>query len=628
MVELTINGRPLELYPTETIKYTIQNSDFFDLAGVKASYTNGFRIPKSPRNTEELQGLGLVGDTSQAPYVKTSANLKYYGFDIIVGAWLDVKETAEDYSVNLIDGVIDFFKDIEGKKIGEDLDLSALDHQKNVSTIIASFTNQAYRYILGDYGGKTLTNSGKLNADFLIPSVRVKYLTDSVFSTFGYTYSGSIFSQSDFTDLWLSYPKALPTPGAEIATEYAQLVIPYYFARNLTLQSAGVNFFNNVPAFNVGNLVTGQVLNNKYIVAEAGNYRIDIALQGKVAAQVSSLSSIIFGYFYVQVLKNGVLVGVAASSDTAAAVSTFYFSGQPGDSISTRYFAQTSIDYGYMQLRHDVSDIRIKKTNVGAVDFEEALKDLTVKDFIKEICLRFALIPNYNTRTRAVNFYQMRDILDKSRAVDWTSRYVRRVKESYSFSSYAQTNAFRQKYNDENKDYNDGYLYTENKNLAETKDLYKSILYSADQDTVPFLGVETLPLRCFKGEVKEEGAAIEVKYSALGARFYAMKSETRVAPVQIASEILNESGSASSFPLVKLQENYFAQLVGKYYSEHPRILKDLKVHTIELSLGLADILTLDLERLYYFEQEKQFYIINKITYELGKLCEGEFIRVK
>jgi hypothetical protein len=69
-----------------------------------------------------------------------------------------------------------------------------------------------YKYILADYNGQNIIyiwwwSATTINVDYLVPSVKVSYLWDNLFSTYGFTYSGSIFSSPDFTNLYLTYPK-------------------------------------------------------------------------------------------------------------------------------------------------------------------------------------------------------------------------------------------------------------------------------------------------------------------------------------------------------------------------------------------------------------------------------------
>jgi hypothetical protein len=635
MVEIIVNNSALELYKGTGIKYSIQNSDFFDVANLKASYTNSFNIPKTPNNTNIFEGLGLIGDTSNIPYTKTEVYVKYYGFDVIAKGWLDVKETAEDYKINIIDGIIDFFKDVEKKKIGTDLDLSALRHQKTTQSITDSFTNYSYRYILADYAGKTLTDAGNINADYLIPCVRFKYLFDNIFSTFGYTYQGAIFSQEDFNDLWLSYNKEIPSTDDETLTQYAEL-IENNFTQTKARTSIGPIYFREPLSWDTSTVVQGQVLGSRYVVPEAGNYRVDLFLKGRGLGAVKIGTTTYGGpiyrsysdYYRVKIFRNSEEVGFALSDVNTERETPIYVSLQQGDVLDFKFYLETTRAYDLLIFYNRGSRVVINKTNAGAVDFEEALKDFSVKDFFKEICLRFGLITDYHARTKTINFYQMKDVLNKSNALDWSHRYIKRKKEGYAYSSFAQVNSFRHKYNDENLSYNDGFLYTENKNLEEEKTIFVSKLYSADREVKDLLGRPTQALPCFTAEVKEEAGEIKVDYKTLSGRTYALKDQRIEESVTIESEAFTEQLTRTGYPLVKLQDNFFVQLISKYYSEHERVLKDLRVHEIELALGLEDILNIDLKRLYYFEQEKQYYFLNKITWDMGSTCTGEFIRVK
>jgi hypothetical protein len=639
MVEIYVAGRSLDLYPGTSIKYSFQNSDFFDVANVKATHTNSYDIPKTPKNTQILEGLGLVGDTSTVPYTQTPVNVKYFGFDITPKGWLDVKETAENYKINIIDGMIDFFKDVEKKKIGVDLNLSALDHSKNVQTVVDSFTNPNYRYIIGDYAGKVYTTGSVINSDYLIPSVRVPYLFNTIFNTFGYTYSGNIFNDPDFKDLWLTYTKDIPNADSEALTPFAEATYNA-FTDTRGFTPIGTLFFRDPFSWSTSSALQGSFLGSRYVVPEAGNYKIDLTLRGKGLGLIrrestpgglatSGPSSIPYNdYYRVKVYRNSVEVGEALSDLDTARVSSIYVAAQPGDVIDFKFCLVTTRAYSLLQFINRESSIDISKTTLGAVDFEEALKDLTVKDFFKEICIRYALIPAYHSRTKNIEFYTFKDIINRANAVDWSNRYVSRKKEAYSFSSFAQVNKFRQKYNEDNLSFNDGELYTGNANLEEEKTTYTSKFYSADREPVDLLGRATYRLPCFKTEVKEEAGEAVVEYSALSGRFYALRDQTINESITLESEIFSESITSASFPFVLLQDNYFIQLISKYYGEHSRILKDLRVHEIELALGIADILTLDLKKLYYFEQEKQYYILNKLTWEPGKTSVGEFIRVK
>jgi hypothetical protein len=49
---------------------------------------------------------------------------------------------------------------------------------------------------------------------------------------------------------------------------------------------------------------------------------------------------------------------------------------------------------------------------------------------------------------------------------------------------------------------------------------------------------------------------------------------------------------------------------------------------MKIALNCIDIHNLDFDKIYYFEQEKNYYFINKINYENGKISGAEMYRVK
>lgn len=204
MVELIINGNQIELPKGTTIKYSKQISDIFDIAKVSCSFTSSFSFDKTPVNTQAMQQLGINGDSSAIPYQKNTSQLKANGFDLISKGWYLPDNTIDRYSGSIIDGMIDFFKAIENKTMGKDLDLSNFNHEKLLNTVISSFTNNYYKYIIADYGGKNLFESG-INIDYLAPCFSVRKLWELIFSTFGFKCDYTNLSYLD--GLFLTYPK-------------------------------------------------------------------------------------------------------------------------------------------------------------------------------------------------------------------------------------------------------------------------------------------------------------------------------------------------------------------------------------------------------------------------------------
>jgi len=206
MVELIVNDNLIELPKNTNIKYTKQISEIFDIASVACSFTNSFEFDKTPSNSQAMQFLGISGDGSTVPYNKNNSLLKVNGFDLVSKGWFDVGETTETYKGAIINGMIDFFKAIENKTMGNDIDLHNFNHEKLLATVVASFTNEYYQYIVADYGGKNIFENG-INIDYLTPCFSVKKLWELIFSTFGFNCDYTNLGYLD--GLYLTYPKDL-----------------------------------------------------------------------------------------------------------------------------------------------------------------------------------------------------------------------------------------------------------------------------------------------------------------------------------------------------------------------------------------------------------------------------------
>jgi hypothetical protein len=248
-MRLIINGQDIELTDKQVIARTLQVNDILTLSNRQTNYTNTFSIKRTPKNQRTFDLLGVVGSNSILPYQKNECYL--YTDDgecMVYKGWAVIQSTDKDYKINIYDGNIDLYKAIENQNLG-DLDLSEINHNKNLTTVVNSFTaNLPYKYIVADFNGNMIWNTNRINLDFLVPSAKVSYLWDKIFDTFGFTYEGSIFSTDNFTNLWLTYPKNLPlssqvTPvtifeGSTEVTFDEVVARPLIFDQNIIVDTA------------------------------------------------------------------------------------------------------------------------------------------------------------------------------------------------------------------------------------------------------------------------------------------------------------------------------------------------------------------------------------------------------
>lgn len=675
MVELKLNGSQVELPQNVSIKHTLQVHDIADVSSVNASYTNSFDLPKSPNNTAIMDGLGVVGDTSIVPYTKVSAELSVGGIPLIINGWLDVKSTSDKYKVSIIDGIIDLFKAVENKKFGSDIPLPEVVHVKNMESVVASFTDENLRYIIGEFGGKTTIFSGfpdlyYTNIDYLVPFIRFKYLWDKVFQYAGFTYSGSIFDHEDFQNAWISFPKST----AEITEDLVRTmelvhmppvgVFPFHnkfvFENNEWILRIGE--MSTPPAFDSTEIIPNKIGLETYpqfgrfqrlLILESGSYNIhlnlDVTAEYRFPTFPPGTATMVLPV-KLKISKNGSFYRMVMPTEENPIIN---FSGVSVDEFSfdlvlmTREEIQAYLEIqeedplpnnigpveGAKSVEVNTWEMEVNEVNFIDVIFEDALKDFSPKDVLKECMIRFGLTPIPDKYENHVSFYKIDELLNIENSEDWSDKYMGRTNEVYTYNGYAQSNEFQHKYTQEAVNYNDGRLIVSNQNLDEIKSFFSSKLYSPEQEFTSFMMAyysipEVYPTLIWDKDFKEDDdGEVEISYKGGTGRFYWVKSQWVESNVTLVSELLAESDTVTGFPFVNTYMTTYNDLVPIYYKEYNQLLNNTRIHEIELKLTIADILSLDFTKPKYFAQEQSYYKLNKIIFEEGKLSKGEFIKL-
>lgn len=616
MLVIVTNNQSIEI-PEEKIKYTKQVNDINDLSSRQTNFTDTLYFPKTDENVQIMESLGTVGDTSQIPYRKNKTQLLDNGMHLIKNGWLEVKETKNEYKLNIYDGLIDFFKAIENKTFGDDVGLIDINHDKNITTVINSFTNQDYRYIINDYGGKThIDNRTKINVDYLVPSVRLKYLWNKIFSTFGFSYIGNFFNTSDFDGLWLTYPKGIEQNTPLIDVYSSDNFTESIFDTNpiSSLINTGVFFYNNDGTFTC---------------TETGSYEItadnNFIINGQGVYEDQYYGIDYFVGFYV----NGDLLFNFSNLDPIIIQQSLTV----GDII--RLVAYPSTNWYYTIVSYDISsggwqNLLIKKYDT-LISFSEELKQLSITDFLKDILWRFGLTIFKDSDDNYV--FKTFDERLQSEVIDWSDKYVGRFSETYTPKSYAQRNYFKQEYNDKEDNFSNGSFDITNQNLQSSKDILKSRIYSHEKDFSPFYINETTneiihQTTLWSKEVSENNGTQEVKYKELSSRFYLLRSETINQSAILRSESFTTQQTVTSLPVARFNKTTFKDFVPKYYNNIKLLLNDFRMHKIKLMLNTIDFINLDFDKIYYFEQEQNYYFLNKISFEKGNISNAEFYRIK
>jgi hypothetical protein len=602
-MRLIINGIDIELTEKQTIARTLQVNDILTLSNRQTNYTNTFSIKKTDKNKQTFDMLGVVGATSFLPYQKNECYL--YTDDgecMVYKGWAVIQSTDKEYKINIYDGNIDLYKAIENKSLG-DLDLSEIDHTKNLTSVVNTFTaNLNYKYLVADYNGEMVYNTNRINIDYLVPSAKVSYLWNKIFDTYGFTYSGSVFNTVDFTNLWLSYPKSIPFQGTPIT-------IFDYQTSAVTEQAP--------PSIN-------------YTITQSGTYVLDLndLSSGTCYAFVWNAlgytgQSYEVGYY---ALLNGVplLLGSPVQLNIGDVITSQYlledFYLQPGEypiyQFETGDFLyETSLYFYPSQI----------------ISFSDELKDFSTKDFIAEILNRFGLTPFKDKYENHYRFLTLQELLQNNTVIDWSreqNKFVEKISEKYIFGSYAQENNFTYKYNDSESDYYNSEILIDNVNLADAKTIVNSRIFAPERDQVFLIhDLKSNVYKMWNKEIKENGS---IEYRGLQKRYYFLReaSHTFTTSTQIGSKTAGPHQAITTVPVESFYNLRMEDVVRNYYATIGAVLNYSKIIEASIYLNEKNISDMDFSKLYWIKQLSSYFLLNKVNNFTKKgITKVELIKV-
>ena len=628
-MKLFINDIQIPLPLNFKIARTKQVNTIGSLNNRQTNYTQKLKLPKLKETIVAFNNLGVSGNVSRKPYERNGAFL--YNDDgqaEIYNGWAVIKNTDAYYNVTIYDGAIDFYKAIENKVI-TDIGVSELNHTKNTATVLNSWISTSpYRYIVSDYGGKTTFNDGVdnvLNIDYLVPSVNVKWLWDKVFSFFGFTYTGNAFLTEEFTNLWMTFPKGLS--NSELVPE--QIYTNNTFTAISAASDVSLYLVHTTPAptqgmFLVNNAGFVVPSNATYIFNTIGSLTADFETQDdEIVFDVFMNGYIAVNPFNLDGDPPLNLYPINTGGDTVIPL-------QEGDVVYYYYIYEGNEGYTSIANLNISLVLTYSLLQGDAIDFENALINFKVKDFLNEVLWRFGLTPFKDKYGVNINFLTYSQLIQNTNYYDWSDRFVGVKDESYIYSNYAQVNNIKYQYNDKESEYNDGELVIDNVNLDEETTIIASKIYTRDFQLSTIFDDSYNVYSLWDAQPKElTDGTIEVDYKSKDKRFYFLRSETVDKSIFIGSESLTEKQAITEMPRETYYRLPFQDIVQDYYTPIYGILNDTKLQNVLLRLDDNLVTNIEFSRLVYIKQLGNYYLINKIPNYINKgVYPVQLIRVK
>ncbi|MHC0442320.1 hypothetical protein [Flavobacterium sp. 3-210] len=621
---LYINGKQIKLSDSKPIAQTKQVNDLAKFSSRQTNFTNKFIAPACAENIRNLDKVGLVGSQSNLPYERAVVDLfdSDTGECLIYKGWGNITQLTEGkgYDIYVYDGNIDLYKAIENLTL-TDVGISDLNHVKNLDNVIASFAGDLnYMYIIADYNGNNKTSTDALNIDYQLPSARTSYLWDRIFQYTGFTYSGSVFESEKFLNHWMTFPKPVPTlePIVNVITSQNSEI-----GQNTSAVPTGtgieyVHFYYSIlfPATFDDAYATN---NNTFTtIKQTGVFRV------KAVGSFSNNSTT--SSFLNWTLKNSI-DEVKATGSFDSSITTANINAAVGDKL---YISSPVTGYIGGGVNNPLNGSMVTTLDylIGYdANFEEALLDFKAKDFMNEIMTEFALTMFKDKYTNNVDFRSIKEIVQSDIIEDWSDKFNNKVSEKYIFSNYAQKNLFKYRYNDDNVDYNDGFLSVSNENLADEITIVNSKIYSPERLKVYVVGLLLNTYKFWNKEIKDDNT---VEYKELTGRYYFLRAQPHTFGDEIA--IGSESLNTDTTVLTIQKEDYsrlsWQEIIFDNYPDMESLLDKSKTLEVNFNLKSRDVANFTFKNLIYVDKLASYYLVNKIVnFIKGKTTKCEIIEV-
>lgn len=467
--ELYIKGESVDLGDSE-ITLNFKSNLLWDISKITASNSYTITLPRTNKNIRLLDFPDVAGHESYM--MRDYFNAEYYrnGVKLFDAKAVLISCSEDGFDVALTWGMSEKFIQLmnDDKSIQEFADM-ALPWNSSTTYDNGLVNGQlSHGYIRHNAGIDVDSNRDKI---FIHPSVNCMRLLEEIASYYGLTMDWGSYKQY----IELLY---LPLISQKASSKYN------FFGANITgtldsdIKYVKFTQTNRVDGINISNTETyGDVVR---IYETSLDWELDILIYTN---KHNTLNVVELAFYsnaqYIKSLQiSSNDIGLCAYKGVIPFDITEY------SNITIRIRINKGALLGIIK-----SYIKIFSEDVQSVSYNQYypigsnLPDISVVDFIKQICWLFGLFAIKSDT--GVSFISVNKIIDnRDKAVDWSKKLVPTgwtAKEtSYTFGDFAQKNYFRYEEN-ENAKSADGYMVVQNKTLDHEKDLAK-LPYTAGGD--------------------------------------------------------------------------------------------------------------------------------------------------
>ena len=465
--ELYIKGESVDLGDSE-ITLNFKSNLLGDISKITASNSYTITLPRTDKNIRLLEFPDVAGHESYM--MRDYFNAEYYrnGVKLFDAKAVLISCSEDGFDVALTWGMSEKFIQLmnDDKSIQEFADM-ALPWNSSTTYDNGLVDGQlSHGYIRHNAGIDVDSNRDKI---FIHPSVNCMRLLEEIASYYGIAME------------WGSYKQYIELLYLPLISQKANPKYNYFQAEFIKINDFGLEMSLNSTLSGIS-----IVASNSYIKIDDLSTDWDLLVNIFTNAP-SNTSNVVLVRFNGD---GGNFYNLYLNSDSSGTCS--YKGKIPGNINNYSYVTiNFIIQNGYTIIEGNGGIVKLSSINYdnkqlsygGVYPIGSNLPDISVVDFIKQICWLFGLFAiKIDT---GVFFMPVSKIIDnKKKAVDWSKKLVPTgwtAKEtSYTFGDFAQKNYFRYEENEKAKSA-DGYMVVKNKTLDHEKDLVK-LPYTAGGD--------------------------------------------------------------------------------------------------------------------------------------------------
>ena len=512
MIKVIVNDYELELFEDTVVALSKKSATIGNLQNRFSSFTNKFNVPLTRSNRLAL-GITQFQDNSGIPYDALNGKIISGGIEIATNVSVIIESVSDSISLSIRAGNGSLFDKFNSTFL-YDIDTSDIDQYWNGTAVLNSLTNDwsdGIIFPICQTGNQSLVFN-RIQSKGVIPFVFCKSLFERIATLFGYTWTGSTYTNDQFEKLLIAISSLNISQRFADTLKTVASVAPIAYTINLLTNRR--QFLNLVPIYDPWNLIQSTTIVqfgetytiDTYKIPLPGFYLFefdyDVTVNvgiGNASIGFNSLSGSFINYdlpitfpvtspqnftgtLSIETTFEDIFDDLPLSVTTANARVSFLVTGTDGSIFN--------LNSGTFR----VQEIAVQETHFARpLSIADHLPDWTIGQFVKEVGNIFGAIYNVDEYTKEIEITRLDEIsTNKNEALDWSDKLdlSKEITVTFTASGIGQTTTLQ---------WSEFLLYAYNLSVANDQlpDNTTYIKSKADYSISAILGQQTIPVISF-----------------------------------------------------------------------------------------------------------------------------------